>query len=120
MSRIPPPRTTVTHFKLSSYQGGPHERPCDKASRVRAFVINGLRDGPLPVECIVEQAFKRHRFIRADVFRAGAFLGVAEHHLAGDIYWTRPEKVIPIWWSKRWFDVKGDRPAVLGTGGSAA
>ena len=22
---------------------------CDKASRVRAFVINGLRDGPLPV-----------------------------------------------------------------------
>ena len=90
---------------------------CDKASRVRAFVINGLRDGPLPVEYIAEQAFKRHRFIRVDVLRA--FLGVAEHHLDGDIYWTRPEKVIPIWWSKRWFDVKGDRPAVEAVGGAA-
>ena len=92
---------------------------CDKASRVRAFVINGLRDGPLPVEYIVEQAFKRHRFIRVDVLRAGAFLGVAERHLDGDIYWTRPEKVIPIWWSKRWFDVKGGRPTVQAAGGAA-
>lgn len=93
---------------------------CDKTTRVRAFVINGLRDGPLPVEYIVLQAFKRYRFIRADVLRAGRYLGVAQHNLEGDIYWTRPEKIIPIWWSKRWFDVKGDRPAALAIGGSAA
>ena len=74
---------------------------------------------PCPCEYIVEQAFKRHRFIRVDVLRAGAFLGVAEHHLDGDIYWTRPEKVIPIWWSKRWFDVKGGRPTVQAAGGAA-
>lgn len=92
---------------------------CEKASRVRAFVINGLKDGPLPVEYIVEQAFKRHRFIRADVLRAGTFLGVSEHHLAGDVYWTRPERIIPIWWSRRWFDVKGDRPASQAVGGAA-
>ena len=37
----------------------------------------------------------------------------------GEIYWTRPEKIIPIWWSKRWFDVKGGRPTVQAAGGAA-
>ena len=84
--------------------------PCDEASRVRAFVINGLKDGPMSVGYLIEQA-ARYGFTKAQVELAGRLLGVTFHQLDGEIYWTRPEKIIPIWWSKRWFAVKGDRPA---------
>ena len=93
--------------------------PCDEASRVRAFVINGLKDGPLPVWYILEQAAERYGFTRAQVELAGRHLGVSFHLLEGEIYWTRPEKIIPIWWSKRWFDVKGGRPTIQAAGGAA-
>ncbi len=68
--------------------------PCDEASRVRAFVINGLKGGPMSVGYIIDQA-AAYGFTKAQVELAGRLLGVTFHQLDGEIYWTRPREDHP-------------------------